>query len=263
MATRPPRDVIDVGDGFWNIRGSFKIGGLVDIKTHCSLVRLESGSFVFLDAIAPTDDVRRWVDELTDGGKAVEAIINLHPFHTVFVRRTHETYPDAKLFGTQRHHRKLDDLSWEAERTEDAAFAERYAADFDFSVPRGVELIPADEKLHFSSVLAFHKASKTLHVDDTLNYARMPKLLRGLKKDLVRFHPSLAKVLERRAGAVADFRSWSEELIARLRDVDNLCTAHVGYLLALENDGAPIADRVEHAYRKLDGTLRKHESKYG
>ena len=125
------------------------------------------------------------------------------------------------------------------------------------------ELVPDDENLHFSSVLAIHRASKTLHVDDTLNYARLPKILSGLKKDVLRFHPTLGKVLERRAGAVKDFRAWAEELIERLRDVDNLCTAHVGNLLASENDGPSIAARVRKAYDKLDGTLSKHASRYG
>ena len=70
-----PKDVVDVGDGFWNIRGSFKVGGLVDVRTHCSLVRLASGKFVFLDAYALPDEVKAWVDAQTDGGKAVEAIL--------------------------------------------------------------------------------------------------------------------------------------------------------------------------------------------
>lgn len=261
MAT--PKDVVDVGNGFWNIRGSFKVGGLVDVRTHCSLVRLASGGFVFLDAYALTDEVRRWVDAQTEGGKKVEAILNVHPFHTVYVRKAHRMYPDAKLFGTVRHQRELDDLEWEAPRTESEELAEMFSADFDFSVPRGVELVPEDENLHFSSVLAFHRASRTLHVDDTLNYAPMPKLLHGLKKGVLRFHPTLGKVLERRAGAAADFRAWAEELIARLDEVDNLCTAHVGNLLAADNDGASIAERVRKAYGKLDGTLSKHESRYG
>ncbi len=258
-----PKDVVDVGDGFWNIRGSFKVGGLVDVRTHCSLVRLASGKFVFLDAYALPDEVKAWVDAQTDGGKAVEAILNLHPFHTVYVRKKLRMYPHAKLFGTVRHHGKHDDLPWEEEHAETESFAERFAADFDFTVPRGVELVPDDENLHFSSVLAIHRASKTLHVDDTLNYARLPKILSGLKKDVLRFHPTLGKVLERRAGAVKDFRAWAEELIERLRDVDNLCTAHVGNLLASENDGPSIAARVRKAYDKLDGTLSKHASRYG
>lgn len=261
MAT--PKDVADVGNGFWNIGGSFKVGGLVDVGTHASLVRLASGKYVFLDAYTLPDDVRAWVDERTGGGEAIEAILNLHPFHTLHVRRAHERYPQAKLYGTARHHDKFGDLPWEPERTETEAFAERFSADFDFTVPRGVELVPADENLHFSSVLAIHRASKTLHVDDTLNYAPLPKLVHGLKRDVLRFHPTLSKVLERRAGAVREFRRWAEELIERLGGVDNLCTAHIDNLLASDNHGPSIAERVEKAYGKLDRKLKKHQAKYG
>ena len=48
----------DLGNGFWNIQGTFKIGGLVDIGTQCSLVQLASGKFIFLDSYCLKDDVR-------------------------------------------------------------------------------------------------------------------------------------------------------------------------------------------------------------
>ena len=34
---------IRVSEGFWNIRGSFKIAGVIDVGTQASLVRLTSG----------------------------------------------------------------------------------------------------------------------------------------------------------------------------------------------------------------------------
>ena len=39
---------IDLGNGFWSVRGSFRIGGFFDVGTQCSLVRLANGNFVFL-----------------------------------------------------------------------------------------------------------------------------------------------------------------------------------------------------------------------
>jgi hypothetical protein len=42
--------IIKIADDFWNIRGEFKIGGIVNIGTHASLVRCASGKFVLLDA---------------------------------------------------------------------------------------------------------------------------------------------------------------------------------------------------------------------
>ena len=203
------------------------------------------------------------MEGLTDGGAAVEAILNLHPFHTLHVEGMHRQFPDAKLYGSARHVERFGHLSWEDERMEHASLRERYADDLELTIPRGVDFISSNENLHFSSVLAFHPASKTLHVDDTLMYLRMPKLVRPFKRDVLRFHPTLARVLEPRPGAAADFRAWARELIERLRDVDNLCAAHAATLLGRKYDGAPIADRVEEALEGVEDTLRAHEEEHG
>lgn len=257
----PPRQVIEVGDGFWNIRGSFKLGGIINIGTQASLVRRESGGFVLLDACSLDEATRTWIGEVTGG--AIEAIVNLHPFHTVFVPEVHELYPEAALYGTARHHDKLPDLPWKAPRAEDPELHELFAEDFDFTVPRGVDFISSDEKLHFSSVLAVHRASKTLHVDDTVNYIRLPGPLRIFGRDLTRFHFTLPKVLEPRAGAAAEFRQWARELIERTREVDNLCAAHTSTLLGRDNRGASISERIAAALEKAEGKLAAHEQKHG
>jgi hypothetical protein len=256
--------MLKISEDFWNIRGSYKIGGIIDVGTQASLVRRANGRFVFLDSYTLTSRVSREVDELTGGGENVEAILNLHPFHTVHVRKMHELFPRARLYGTARHLQRFPDLPWEEVRMEDTAVHEEFADDFDFSVPRGVDFISADEKVHFSSVLAFHLASRTIHSDDTLMYIRMPALLRlfGLS-NAVSFHPTLAKALERRPGAASDFRSWAEQLIEGWRDAENLCAAHTAALLARENNGQPIHKRLRKALDKVGNTLQAHERKYG
>ncbi|MFW5920228.1 MAG: hypothetical protein ACOCUS_00205 [Polyangiales bacterium] len=259
----PAPRVIRTGEGFWNIRGSFKLGGVVDLGTQASLVRRASGRFVLLDGCPLTDDARRWILELTDGGSAVEAILHVHPFHTLHVRRARELFPEAKLYGTARHVTMFEDLPWERPRTEDPGLHEMFADDLDFSVPRGVDFIPSNENLHFSSVLVFHRASRTLHVDDTLLYIPMPKPVRALKADVLRFHPTLSKVLERRAGAAEDFRRWARGLVAQARDVDNLCAAHSAALLGRDNPGSSVWARIEAALDKVEGTLRAHERAHG
>jgi hypothetical protein len=258
-----PRNVIEVADGFWNIRGSFMIGGVFDLGTHASLVRRASGKFVLLDACALPEATRKWIDGQTRGGADLEAILHLHPFHTLHVRAVHEIYPHAKLYGTARHVEKLQDLPWDALRTEGAALHEAFREDFDFSVPRGTDFISKNDKLHFASVLAFHRASKTLHVDDTLLYMRLPLLLRLFGSDVTRLHPTLDKVLEPRAGAAADFRAWARELVERTREVENLCAAHSTVLLGRHNEGASISERIEAAVRKVEGKLVAHERTYG
>jgi hypothetical protein len=258
-----PRSVIEVADGFWNVRGSFMIAGVYDLGTQASLVRRASGKLVILDACAIDADTRRWISEISHDGADIEAVLHLHPFHTLHVRSLHEAYPRAKLYGTARHHKKAPELPWEPLRTEDAALHEIFRDDLGFSVPRGVDLIPANESLHFSSVLAFHHASKTLHVDDTLLYMPLPWPIRAFKPDVTRLHPTLAKVLERRAGAAADFRAWARELVERSRDLENLCAAHSAALLGRDNQGASIVARVEGAVRNVEGKLAQHERTYG
>jgi hypothetical protein len=258
----PPSNVIHVGEGFWNIRGSLKIGGILDVKTHASLVRRKGGGYILLDACELDEATRSWIAEETSGDDAIEAVLHLHPFHTLFVRALHEAYPKAKLYGTARHKRLASELSWEAEETDGAALHALFADDLDFSVPRGVDFIPKNENLHFSSVLAFHGASKTLHVDDTLCYAKLPAPLSWWKKEMLAFHPSLAKVLERRAGAVRDFRNWTTELVDRVQSIENLCAALTCVLLR-DAGGASIGDRVGDAVRGLERKLAAHERKYG
>jgi hypothetical protein len=256
--------ILHVADGFWNIRGSYKIAGVVDIGTHLSLVRRRSGKFVFLDSYAPSEPAQRDVDAITRGGEDVEAIVNVHPFHTVHVKAMHARYPRARLYGTSRHLSRFPDLPWEPARIEDPEAQALFADDLDFSVPRGVDLVSADERVHFSSVLVHHRATKTIHVDDTLMHLRMPGPLRlfGLN-DRTSFHPTLAKALERRPGAARDFRRWAEDLADRWGDAENLCAAHTAALTARENTGASIEDRILKALKDVEKTLGAHERSHG
>jgi hypothetical protein len=255
---------LKVSDDFRNIRGSYKVAGFIDVGTQASLVRRGNGKFVFLDSYTLSTAVKREVDDLTHGGKDVEAILNLHPFHTVHVRKMHELFPKARLYGTARHLARFPGLPWEKDLTEEPALHRRFADDFEFSVPAGVDFISANENVHFSSVLAFHRASATIHSDDTLMYVNLPLLpaLVGLS-DAVTFHLTLAKALQKRPGAVQEFRDWAEGMIERWRDAENLCAAHTAALLRSNNRGASIHDRLRKALEKVDGTLQAHERKYG
>lgn len=259
----PPRHVIQLSSGFWNIRGSFRLGCLVDLGTHTSLVRRTNGKYVFLDSYSLDDDTLRWVDGLTGGRDEVEAVLHLHPFHTLHVRRVRELYPRAKLYGTARHAARFTELSWERVHTEDPAFHTMFADDFDFTMPRGVDFISTNENVHFSSVLAVHRASRTLHVDDTIMYVPLPRPLRLVARDLTLFHPTLAKALQPRPGAAGEFRAWARELIERARDVDNLCAAHTATLSDEHNPGPSIAERIEGALERDERTLRAHQRRHG
>ncbi|MFK7931813.1 MAG: hypothetical protein AB8H79_26790 [Myxococcota bacterium] len=249
--------LIDVGNGFYNIRGSFRIMGVVDIGTHMSLVRKADGRFVVLDGYTIDGAVAEQVMDLTQGGEAVDAVLHLHPFHTIHVKATYERFPKAKHYGTVRHKRKAPGLPWEDETTDSEAMHGLFVDDLSFSVPKGVDFIPDDENLHFASVLAVHRASKTLHVDDTLMFSKLP-LVGG-----VSFHPTLKRVLQQRPGAVAEFREWAQELIALCEGVEHLCAAHTRPLLNVGSDGAPLAERVKRALKGVEGKLEAHEKAHG
>lgn len=255
--------VLKISDDFWNIRGVFKIGGVLNIGTHASLVKRTNGKFVLLDAYTLQDKVKEQVDALTNNGADIEAIINLHPFHTVHVERSHQQYPNAKLYGTQRHVDKFPDLPWQPELSESTACASLFADDFEFSVPAGVDFISKNENLHFSSVLAYHKASKTIHSDDTLMYLILPGLLGKLKKPEVTFHMTLGGTLEKRAAAVKDFRAWAAGMAERWGEAQNLCAAHSATLLASNNKNTSISAQILTALSKVEKTLKKHEKKFG
>ena len=255
--------LLKISDDFWNIRGEFKVGGLLDVGTHCSLVKQHNGKYVLLDAYTLKGEIKEEVDEVTNDGAEIEAIINVHPFHTVHVERVHKQYPKAKLFGTQRHLDKFPELPWESALSESMQCAELFAEDFDFSIPAGVDFIPKNQHLHFSSVLVYHRESKTIHSDDTLSYIKLPGPLGKLKKPEVSFHITLAQTLQKRSGAAAEFRKWAGQLADQWGDADNLCTAHSAALLGAANDGDSIADRIRQALAKVEKTLKAHENKFG
>lgn len=250
----------EIADGLWTVRGSFRIGGVVDIGTQASLVRVAPGRFVFLDSYALEGAVLDEVMALTAGGTAVEAILNVHPFHTVHCAAMHAQFPAARLYGSARHKRKAPDLPWERALVEGPAAAKRYAGVFDFSVPAGVDYISANEAVHFSSVLVRHVPTATLHVDDTLMALDLPWPARTvLPPERLGFHPTLAAALERRAGAAADFEAWANEL-GETWEVATVCAAH-NAVARFEPGGFAAALRT--ALTLAQPVLRLHRWRYG
>ncbi|WP_037498382.1 hypothetical protein [Sphingomonas jaspsi] len=254
------KKLVDFGNGFWNLRGDFRIGGVLNVGTHASLVALPGGRFVWLDSYTLEGEALSEAMRLTDGGKAVEAILNLHPFHTLHCEWARKTFPGAKLYGSERHKRKFPGLNWEEPNVEDPRVAELYAEVLEFSLPRGVDYISANEKVHFSSLLAFHKPSRTIHVDDTLSYLAFPFPVSLVKKDSgLFFHPTLAKALERQASASDDFRGWARELGARWSDAARVCVAHDGIVPLPDAD---FERRVQRALEKVEPVLTRHEHEH-
>ncbi len=252
--------LIDLDNGFWNIRGTLRIGGLVNVGTHCSLVRLSSGRFVFLDSYGFGADIAGQVMALTDQGRTVQAILNLHPFHTLHCKTIHDMFPQALLFGSDRHRRKWPDLPWQADAVESPQVATRFP-DLRFSLPDGIDYICQNERVHAGSLLAWHPASGSLHVDDTLNVLPIPGLLRRLLRlPRVSFHPTIGQALQDRPGAAQDFRDWALRIAEEWRDTRIICAAHSA-TLAIAPGSFP--DHIRKALARAEPALRRAEKKRG
>lgn len=250
-----------LADGFWNLRGRFKIAKVVDIGTHMSLVRQRNGRFVLLDSCDVEGEDRRQLLSLTDNGNAIDAIINVHPFHTLHCRAVHRLAPSARLFGTRRHFDEVPDLPWSQGPIEDEATQAKFADDLAFSVPEGVDLVTADDSVHAASVLVRHRASGIVHVDDTLNVLAAPGPLRKfLPQSRLKFHPMLPKALQKRAGAADDYARWARDLAAQWAGTPIVCAAHSA-IRRLPEDGW--REEVMRALSDVEKTLSRHRAEYG
>eukprot|EP00386_Alphamonas_edax_P010874 GDKI01034751.1.p1 GENE.GDKI01034751.1~~GDKI01034751.1.p1 ORF type:complete len:299 (+),score=87.40 GDKI01034751.1:116-898(+) len=257
--------LIKISDDFYNFRGSFSIMcGLIELGTHCSLVhRPSTGKWVFIDSYTLTHPQKQQVDALTNNGQDIEAIINVHPFHTLHCKPLHELYPHAKLYGTQRHIQKQPTLPWQQELTETPKMHALYSDLFEFSVPKGVDFISKDESVHFSSVLVYHMKSKTLHVDDTFSRVNtwfISKLM-GSDPSRLALHPTLKKALEKRAGAVSEFRQWVTHVADTWGAVaENVCVAHRDSFILC--GGGKVGEMLKRALSDSKSTLDAHEKQY-
>ncbi len=239
-------DIHRIAPTFANLRGTHRILRLIDVGTHCSLVRLRSGRFVLLDSYSLAGEALDLVRSQTDDGAQLEAVIHLHPFHTLHCRRIAELFPQTRQYGTSRHHRVVPEIAWQPQVTESEAFAGLYRDDFDLTVPRGVRFVPDNQHLHFASVLAIHRESGTLHVDDTLSQAPVP-----FGSPRLVFHPTLRWVLD----DAAAFRGWAEQLAERCETVRNVCTAHGALAPLVDQPPGNVAERIRGALASVASVL--------
>ncbi|MGM8870734.1 hypothetical protein ACS8E3_03490 [Psychrobacter sp. 2Y5] len=215
-------EIKDLGAGFWNIRGSFKVGGVLDVGAQCSLIKLASGKFIFLDSYELKDDVRDTVMKLTNDGQDVEAVLNVHPFHTVHCEQMAKDFPQATFYGSRRHPEQAPNVDWSDDLVESEAVAKRYP-ELEFSMPKGIYYIAPDDSVHAGSLLVYHPASKSLHVDDTFMTPPI-KLLDAVLPEVL-LQPDTKKALKDEPDAAKQYCDWATQL-AQDWDVRNFCAAH-------------------------------------
>ena len=250
-----------LADDFWNIRGSFRIAKVIDIGTQMSLVRRRDGRFLLIDSYDVSGADRAELLRLTGGGAGIDAILNVHPFHTLHCRAAHRLAPSARLFGTRRHRDQAPDLPWQDGVFEDAGTQAQFTEDLDFSVPDGADLVTPDDSVHAASVLVRHRPSGIVHVDDTLNVLAAPGLLRKLlPQSRLKFHPRLSGALQPRAGAANDYARWARQLADDWAGTPIVCAAHSAVRRLPANGWR---DEVLHALSNVEGTLAKHRARHG
>ncbi|KAJ3213888.1 hypothetical protein HDU67_002342 [Dinochytrium kinnereticum] len=227
------KDIKEIAPGFFSLRAPFKyLFGLVDIGTHMSFVRLRNGRFLVIDTVELTPETRLEVDLLTDHGRLMDAVLGTHPFHTMFFPAFHEAYPDVKYYGTPRHLRNITGIPWEGDLNDEEVRA-LWEPEIEMRIPAGSEFVnPLPERTnHFSNVFVFHKASRTIHVDDTILIFQQPGLLMrmaGISEGTMLFHRSiLGPGLHPTEEAPKLFQCWMSKLIHDW-DFDNITSAHNG-----------------------------------
>lgn len=210
-----------IGPGFWNIRGVFEVGP-IDVGTQMSIIQLDSGKFVVVDTVDLKEDLQVEFNVLTQNGTLVEAIIATHPFHTTYFPAWYQAYPNIPFYGTPRHLRIQPQIPW-AGSMYDCANRQQWLPQIHMRIPAGAEFVsPQPESSnHFTSILVFHPASRTIHVDDTID------LDEPFVGDML-FHPSLVgPALYHVSGTPFAFRDWVQKIINEW-NFDNIVAAHKG-----------------------------------
>lgn len=250
-----------LADAFWNVRGVHRIGGVLDIGTHMSLVQRSDGGFVVIDGCGLDESQHASIMALTDDGERVGAVVHVHPFHTLHVEATHRLFPGATLHGTARHQQRAPTLPWSPAPVEEWKDDHPLSDVFELSVPDGVDFVPADERVHVASVLVRHRQTGIVHVDDTFNVIAAPGFLGGvLPQSSLRMHPMLGRALQKKAGAADAYAAWARELADRWADTRIVCAAHSA-VRTLHAGGFSL--EVTSALEKVSATLDSHRARHG
>lgn len=245
---------------FWNIRGVHRIGGVLDIGTQMSIVQREGGGFVVIDGCALDNAQRAAVMALTEDGAQVDAVMHVHPFHTLHVEATQRLFPAATLYGTARHHKLAPSLPWSPKPVEEWKDDHPLADLFELSVPDGVVFVCPDERVHVASVLVRHRQTGIVHVDDTFNVMAAPGFLRDvLPVSSLRMHPMLGRALQKKPGAAEAYAEWATTLAADWADTRFVCAAHSAVRIL---PAGGFLREVTLALAKVSTTLDRHRERY-
>jgi CxxC motif-containing protein len=153
-APEGPR-IREIAPGFYNLRTNFKVlVGILNIGTHMSFLKLSNGKFLVIDTV-PLDDegvIKKEIDELTNNGQDMEAVVACHPFHTLAFRGFYAAYPNVPYYGTPRHLRNIKDIPWVGDVQ---TVLDKWAPEVQMRIPAGAEFVapqPESYKYEFFSI---------------------------------------------------------------------------------------------------------------
>lgn len=252
--------IADLGAGYWSVRGDLRfLGGFVQIGTHMALVRLSSGKFLVIDTCGISTEDKAVIDDLTNNGELIEAVVATHPFHTLFFAPFFKWYPNTQYYGTPRHIKRITDIPWAGSMTDEAVLR-RWEGDGIFMrIPAGAEFENPAESNHFSGILVYHQPSRTLFSDDTVMFFVNPGFLlrcaAGARHMGCAFW-DLKKGLKPTKEAPAEFEAFIRGVLADW-DFDNICAAHTGNLIG----GAKkvLIETLEREKKTLDKLAASHK----
>ena len=104
-----------------------------------SIARLSNGKYLIIDTIPLTDQIKSEIDELTENGNKIEAVLATHPFHTLAFPAFHNAYPNVPYYGTPRHIRKLQNISWAGDLNE-CSIRDKWKPEVEMRIPAGRSL---------------------------------------------------------------------------------------------------------------------------
>lgn len=125
-----------IGSNFWNVRGRFKVLKFIDIGTQMSIIKLRNGKFLIIDTVEMDDHLRRQINQLTNNGQNIEAVIGTHPFHTLSFPAFYQAYPKAAYYGTPRHLCRLTEIPWKGS-LDDCDVRKKWEPDVEMRIPAG------------------------------------------------------------------------------------------------------------------------------
>jgi hypothetical protein len=199
------------------------------VGTHMSFIKLDSGKFLVIDTCRITPQAKLAIDDLTQDGTLIEAVIATHPYHTLFFPAFYEMYPNAKYYGTPRHIRNFTNISWEGDVSNESIRRLWESHGIFMRIPDGAEFNNPSPDNHFSCCFVYHNPSRTIHVDDTIMYFESPGcILRCANKRAGKMEFwDLQKGLYSTPEAPIQFKMWVQQMLLDW-DFVNLCTAHTG-----------------------------------